>query len=84
MFYPHEYANRDIDAQIMLNHLESSRGFTTAQAQDAFDRLQEDLQSEIKLYKDTRQTEKYLGYWRLVLASRNIHTDPCDDCTHWF
>ena len=84
MYYPSDYANRDLDAELMLNHLESARNFTTAQAQEAFDLLQCDLQHEIKCYKDTRTTEKALGYWRMVLAHRNTHTDPCDDCTHWF
>jgi hypothetical protein len=84
MFYPHEYANRDIDAKLMLHYLESAREYTTAQVQAAFDRWQEDLQVRVKNYQDTHEAEIQVGYLRMVLASRNIHTDPCDDCTHWF
>lgn len=83
MFYPREYRNRDTDARIMLNHLESGREYPTEYIRDRVTELEEERSDRVRSYRDVRIVERELSFWRLLLSYRNTHTDPCDDCTNW-
>ena len=83
MFYPHEYSNRDIDAQIMLGYLEAGRRFTSEQVEANLAKWKEAVRDCIRNYSNSAYAERQHGFWLMLASHRNTHTDPVDDCTHW-
>lgn len=78
------YANRDIDAKIMVDRLRRYRNMTTDQAREHLESLSELILEGIRNYKDVAPLEHQKGDLLRLLDNRARWSDYCcDDATHW-
>ena len=78
------YANRDIDAKIMVDRLRKYRSVTTDQAKEQLAGLVESISMGICNYKDVASLQRQEGELLSLLEYRACWSSYCcDDATHW-